>query len=83
MLRKNIGINDKFWRKVTLLRYTEWLKFSFKSWKAASKQTPHHIISDGHCSIIFSKRVFVYTSVKRVHYFCVAFHITLLVITLI
>ena len=26
MLCKNIGINDKFWRKVALLRYTERLK---------------------------------------------------------
>ena len=38
---KNIGTNDKFCRKVALLRYTERLKFMFQSWNSASKQKPH------------------------------------------
>ena len=35
---KNIGINDKFCRKVALLRYTERLKFRSQSLNSASKQ---------------------------------------------
>ena len=38
---KNIGTNDKFCRKVALLRYTERLKFRFQSLNSASKQKPH------------------------------------------
>ena len=32
---KNIGTNDKFCRKVALLRYTERLKFRLQSWSSA------------------------------------------------
>ena len=35
---KNIGTNDKFFRKVALLRYTERLKFRCQSFNSASKQ---------------------------------------------
>ena len=34
---ENIGTNDKFCRKVALLRYTERLKFRFQSRETASK----------------------------------------------
>ena len=38
---KNIGTNDKFCRKVALLRYTEWLKFRSQSRETASKRKPY------------------------------------------
>ena len=38
---ENIGTNDKFCRKVELLRYMERLKFEFQSLNSASKQKPH------------------------------------------
>ena len=37
---KNIGTNDKFCRKVALLRYTERLKFTSQNLNSASKQKP-------------------------------------------
>ena len=41
---KNIGTNDKFCRKVALLRYTERLKFRSQSRETASKPKPHRAI---------------------------------------
>ena len=38
---KNIGTNDKFCRKVALLRYTERLKFRSQSRETASKRKPY------------------------------------------
>ena len=38
---KNIGTNDKFCRKVALLRYTERLKFMSQSREIASKRKPY------------------------------------------
>ena len=37
---KNIGTNDKFCRKVALLRYTERLEFRSQSRETASKRKP-------------------------------------------
>ena len=38
---KTIGTNDKFYRKVAFLMYTEMFNFRSQSGKAASKSKPH------------------------------------------
>ena len=38
---KNNEKNDKFYRKVAILMYTEMVNFRPQSWKAASKLKPH------------------------------------------
>ena len=38
---KNNEKNDKFYRKVASLMYTEMVNFMPQSWKAASKLVPH------------------------------------------
>ena len=38
---KNNEKNDKFYRKVASLMYTEMVNFMPQSWKAASKLEPH------------------------------------------
>ena len=39
--QKNIGTNDKFYRKAAFLMYTEMVNFRPQSLKAASKLKPH------------------------------------------
>ena len=41
IVNKNIGTNDKFYRKVAFLMYTEMFNFRPQSRKAAPKPKPH------------------------------------------
>ena len=45
---KNNEKNDKFYRKVAILMYTEMVNFRPQSWKAASKLKPHRGSRTGH-----------------------------------
>ena len=42
---KNNETNDKFYRKVAFLMYTEMINFRLQSLKAASKQKPYRLPS--------------------------------------